>query len=93
MGPLTAVVVSEHKAIKELMDVRGASTADRPLAYGPYTVTNGCYFVFLSVGSVWRVMRRSAHDLLIRDASARHLPIQYAEACQAMHDPRIHFAY
>jgi len=41
MGGQTIIVLSSAKAVKELMDMRSTSTADRPPAYIPEQVHEG----------------------------------------------------
>ncbi len=44
------VVVSDPSLLKELMDVRGASTANRPQSHALDVVTGGLYFVVGNAG-------------------------------------------
>ncbi|KAJ7257797.1 cytochrome P450 [Mycena rebaudengoi] len=86
LGSGTVVVLTDTAAIKELMDIRGATTADRPPMHVADVVTGGLHLALGRYTENWRTLRRAAHAILTPQASARHLPIQQAEATQLLHD-------
>ncbi|KAJ6564685.1 cytochrome P450 [Mycena capillaripes] len=87
VGPNTAIVLTDAAAVKELLDRRSATTADRPSLHIPYMVTGGLHMVFAQgTSSTWKTQRRAAATILTSQATARHLPIQRAEATQLLHD-------
>ncbi|KAK0223130.1 cytochrome P450 [Armillaria fumosa] len=86
VGPTTAIVITSAAAVKELMDKRSASTADRPPHYMADVVTGGFNMVLARYSDAWRVLRKNAHMMLTPKASLEHLPIQRAEAAQLMYD-------
>ncbi|KAG7098107.1 hypothetical protein E1B28_000079 [Marasmius oreades] len=86
LGPATAIVISDAAAIKELMDKRSQSTSDRPPNYIVESVTGGLNLVLARYTDTWRTLRRTAHSILTPQMSAKHLPIQYAEATQLLYD-------
>ncbi|KAJ6564650.1 cytochrome P450 [Mycena capillaripes] len=86
IGPGTAVVLTDPAAVKELIDKRSASTADRPPMYVADLITGGMNLATSRYTENWRTLRKMAHAILTPQASARHLPIQQAEATQLLHD-------
>ncbi|PBK75563.1 cytochrome P450 [Armillaria solidipes] len=86
VGPSTAIVITSAAAVKELMDKRSASTADRPPHHMADVVTGGLNMVLARYSDAWRVLRKNAHAMLTPKASLEHLPIQRAEAAQLMYD-------
>ncbi|KAK7052024.1 putative cytochrome P450 [Favolaschia claudopus] len=90
IGPGTAVVLTDVAAVKELMEKRSGSTADRPSMYVAELVTGGLQMALARYSDKWRILRRTAHAILTPQASLRHIPIQRAEAIQLLHDLRHH---
>ncbi|KAJ7580165.1 cytochrome P450 [Mycena floridula] len=86
LGPGTAIVISSASVVKELMDKRSASTADRPANYLGHAVNGGRNIVLARYVGIWRTLRKVAHTILTPQASDRHLPIQKAEVTQLMFD-------
>ncbi|KAJ7916679.1 cytochrome P450 [Mycena leptocephala] len=86
VGSGTAVVLTNPAAVKELMDKRSGSTVERPPSHIVDLVTGGLNMVYYMQAENWRTLRRTAHAILTPQASARHLPIQRAEASQLLHD-------
>ncbi|KAG8912689.1 hypothetical protein FRC00_003985 [Tulasnella sp. 408] len=86
IGPATAIVISSAAVVKELLDKRSATTADRPPNHIAMRVADGKNMVLAHYTDDWRALRRAAHEILTPQACERHLPIQQAEATQFMHD-------
>ncbi|KAJ7800590.1 cytochrome P450 [Mycena olivaceomarginata] len=86
VGSGTAVVLTDPAAVKELMDKRSGSTVERPPSHVVELVTGGLNMVYYMQAQNWRTLRRTAHAILTPQASARHVPIQQAEASQLLHD-------
>ncbi|KAF7369235.1 putative cytochrome P450 [Mycena venus] len=90
LGSGTAVVLTDPAAVKELMDKRSPNTMDRPPLHLAEVVTQGLNLVLSIVLSryteKWKILRSAAQAILTPQASARHLPIQQAEAVQLAHD-------
>ncbi|KAK1233947.1 hypothetical protein PQX77_002868 [Marasmius sp. AFHP31] len=86
LGPATAIVITDASAIKELMDKRSQSTSDRPPNFIVESVADGLNMVLARYGDKWRTLRRTAHAILTPQMSAKHIPIQYAEATQLLFD-------
>ncbi|KAJ6535753.1 cytochrome P450 [Mycena capillaripes] len=86
IGPSTAVVLTDVAAVKELMDKRSAITVDRPRIHAADRVTGGLHMGFARATQSWKTLRKAAGTILTPQASARHLPIQRAEATQLLHN-------
>ncbi|KAK7052036.1 putative cytochrome P450 [Favolaschia claudopus] len=86
LGPDTIVILTDVAAVKELIEKRSGSTADRPPMYVAELVTGGLQMVLARYSDKWRSLRRTAHATLTPKASLRHIPIQKAEATQLLHD-------
>ncbi|KAJ7445958.1 cytochrome P450 [Mycena galericulata] len=85
-SPGTVVVLTDAATVKEIMDKRSATTSDRPSIHMADLVTGGLHLALMHYGDTWRTLRRAAHAILTPQATARHLPIQQAEATQLLHD-------
>ncbi|KAJ3873641.1 cytochrome P450 [Lentinula edodes] len=86
IGPGTVVVITSMEAVRELMEKRSGSTADRPPNYMADNITGGLNMVLARYGSKWRILRKTAHAILTPHAVTAHLPIQIAESTQVMYD-------
>ncbi|KII85199.1 hypothetical protein PLICRDRAFT_116720 [Plicaturopsis crispa FD-325 SS-3] len=87
LGPSTAIVISSAAIVKSFMDKSAsATTADRPANFLADRVAGGLNLVLSRYPEPWRTLRKTAHAVLTPQATARHLPIQKAEATQLMYD-------
>ncbi|KAF7369234.1 putative cytochrome P450 [Mycena venus] len=86
LGSGTAIVLTDAGAVKELMDKRSATTIDRPRIHLAEVVAQGLHLVFSRYSEKWKLLRKATQATLTPQASARHLPIQQAEAIQLAHD-------
>ncbi|KAK7016901.1 putative cytochrome P450, partial [Favolaschia claudopus] len=86
LGSATAVVLTDAGAVKELLEKRSGSTADRPPMHVAEIVTGGLHMALARYSEKWRTLRRTAHAILTPQASLKHIPIQRAEATQLLHD-------
>ncbi|KAJ7629467.1 cytochrome P450 [Mycena polygramma] len=86
LASATAIVVTDAAAVRELMDRRSGSTADRPPMHRAERTTGGLHLAFMRYNKNWTTLRRAAHTILNPQASTRHLPIQQAEATQLLHE-------
>ncbi|KAK7052033.1 putative cytochrome P450 [Favolaschia claudopus] len=86
VGPGTAIVLTDAAAVKELMDKRSGSTADRPPMHVADVVAGGLNMAVSRYSESWRTLRKTAHTILTPQGSMKHLPIQRAEASQLLHD-------
>ncbi|KAK7052015.1 putative cytochrome P450 [Favolaschia claudopus] len=86
VGPGTVIVLTDAAAVKELMDKRSGSTADRPPMHVADVVAGGLNMALSRYSESWRTLRKTAHTILTPQACTKHLPIQLAEASQLLHD-------
>ncbi|KAJ6551141.1 cytochrome P450 [Mycena capillaripes] len=86
LGSGTAIVLTDAAAVKELMDRRSATTADRPPLHLAEVVTQGLNLVLSRYTEKWRILRKAAQATLTPQAATRHLPIQQAETIQLVYD-------
>ncbi|KAF9024635.1 cytochrome P450 [Hymenopellis radicata] len=86
LGSGTVIVLSSATAVKELLDQQSWATADRPASYLTDLVTDGMHLALRNYDDLGRALRKGAQAVLTPQASARHFPIQHAEATQLMYD-------
>ncbi|CAL1694557.1 unnamed protein product [Somion occarium] len=87
LGPRTVIVLSSPSLVRECIDLRSATTSDRPsLHILELLYDDNEDLVLARYGPTWKALRRAAHDILSREACMKHLPIQHAEASQLMYD-------
>ncbi|KAJ7618065.1 cytochrome P450 [Roridomyces roridus] len=86
LGAGTVIVITCPEIAHQLLEKRSATTADRPSLYVADLVTGGLNMGLIRYGDTWRAMRRAAHSILTPKATARHFPIQIAEATQLLYD-------
>ncbi|KAJ7914752.1 cytochrome P450 [Mycena leptocephala] len=86
LGPSTAIVLTDVAAVKELMDKRSGTTADRPPLYIVHHTTGGLHMALGRYTQTWKTLRKTAATILTSQAAARHLPIQRAEATQLLYN-------
>ncbi|CAL1701790.1 unnamed protein product [Somion occarium] len=82
----TTIVITSPRIIREFMDKRSASTADRPPFKLGEIIMDGLNVALAGAGNTWKNMRRAMHMFLTREACSRHLSIQHAEGIQLMYD-------
>ncbi|KAJ7359853.1 cytochrome P450 [Mycena albidolilacea] len=86
IGNGTVVVLTDVAAVKELLDKRSSTTADRPPSYVGDLVSDGLNMALASFTPAWKTQRRAAAVVLTPQATSKHLPIQRAEATQLLHN-------
>ncbi|EIM80810.1 cytochrome P450 [Stereum hirsutum FP-91666 SS1] len=91
MGPGNLMVVTDVQIMRDLIDNKSYSSADREPSYPISIVTDGKNSIFGPYTREWRKSRQQQHDMLSKEACERHLLIQTAEATQLLwdilHDP------
>ncbi|KAK6995986.1 putative cytochrome P450 [Favolaschia claudopus] len=86
IGAGTVVIITDAVIAKELLDKRGAATADRPSTHIGDLTTGGKLITVARYGETYKTLRKSANVILTAQATKQHLPIQQAEAVQLLHD-------
>ncbi|KAJ7312237.1 cytochrome P450 [Mycena albidolilacea] len=86
IGNDTVVVLTDAAAVKELMDKRSSTTADRPPSYVGLLITDGLHMALARFTPAWKTERRASAAILTPRATNQHLPIQRAEAIQLLYN-------
>ncbi|ESK89479.1 cytochrome p450 [Moniliophthora roreri MCA 2997] len=73
------IVLNTAKVAGDLLDRRAANYSERYQMVVPKYLSGGLDIVFMSPGSLWRSMRRAAHEALNIRASMKYYPIQMRE--------------
>ncbi|KAK7040215.1 hypothetical protein VNI00_010021 [Paramarasmius palmivorus] len=87
IGSQTAVVLNTMEHVRELLDRRNATTANRPRNYVLGMVEKQEALAYSpAAGALWRAQRKIANSILNPSSLPSHLPIQYAEVSQMLND-------
>ncbi|KAI0082000.1 cytochrome P450 [Panus rudis PR-1116 ss-1] len=86
VGSTTLVVLNSPRMVRQCLDVKGATTSDRPDAHVVNLVTGGMDVIVAHYGPTWRTLRRAAHDMLMKGRCMNYLPLQHAESSQLVFD-------
>ncbi|THU88694.1 cytochrome P450 [Dendrothele bispora CBS 962.96] len=78
------VVISDPRLVKELIEKKGGSVADRPHSHLINMVTEGKYLTFARYSNDWRTARTMLQKALTKEACLEYLPIMQAEAIQLL---------
>ncbi|EEB96762.1 hypothetical protein MPER_04050 [Moniliophthora perniciosa FA553] len=80
------ILLNTAKAAGDLLDRRAANYSQRVRMAVVEYMTGGLSMIFMNPGSLWRSMRRAAHEALNIRASVRYYPIQMREGIQLATD-------
>ncbi|PLB47299.1 putative cytochrome P450 [Aspergillus steynii IBT 23096] len=88
LGTATAVVITDRRIIKELVDKRSAKYSNRPVSYVSHDLmTSGDHLLVMQYGQQWRSLRKIIHQHFMETMVERHhLEVQNAEAVQMLRD-------
>ncbi|KAB8253715.1 putative cytochrome P450 [Aspergillus pseudonomiae] len=88
MGTGTAVVITDRRIVKELVDKRSAKYSNRPASYVSHDLmTSGDHLLVMQYGQQWRSFRKIIHQHFMESMVERHhLEVQNAEAVQMLRD-------
>lgn len=88
LGPATAVVLTDRRIIKQLMDKRSAISSNRPTSeVSQKLVTQYDHLLWMDKTPTWQLLRRLIHqDLTESLCEKEHTEIQHAETVQMLHD-------
>ncbi|KAJ5569117.1 cytochrome P450 [Penicillium hetheringtonii] len=95
MGTGTAVVITNRRIIKELVDKRSAKYSNRPASYVSHDLmTSGDHLLVMQYGQQWRSFRKIIHQHFMESMVERHhLEVQNAEAVQMLRDICHHYEF
>lgn len=88
LGPATAVVLTDRRLVKQLMDKRSAISSNRPTSeVSQSLVTGHDHLLWMDNTSTWRQLRKLIHqDLTEALCEKEHTRIQHAETVQMLYD-------
>jgi cytochrome P450 len=87
LGTGTAVVITDRRLVKQLVDKKSALYSQRPKSYVADLISSGDHILLMQHGQQWRSTRKLLHtSLMERVVDDQHLPVQEAEARQMIHD-------
>ena len=88
LGTGTAVVITDRRIIKELIDKKSSKYSNRPASYVSHDLmTGGDHLLVMQYGPLWRTFRKLVHQYFMESVVERdHLPLQDAEAVQMIRD-------
>ncbi|KAH8804413.1 putative cytochrome P450 [Xylogone sp. PMI_703] len=88
LGTGTAVVVTDRRLVKELIDKRSAKYSNRPYSYVSHDLmTGGDHLLVMQYGDLWRSFRKLIHQYFMESmVENNHIKVQDAEAIQMVHD-------
>ncbi|KAF9047034.1 cytochrome P450 [Hymenopellis radicata] len=88
VGGQTIIALSSAAAVKEILDVRGAISSNRPASYVVQSITDG-YFLGLLIQvptDIWKRGRRTMQTMLSPRGLEKFLPLQQTEVIRMCHD-------
>ncbi|KAF9731672.1 hypothetical protein PMIN06_007731 [Paraphaeosphaeria minitans] len=88
LGPATAVVITDRRLVKELLDKKGNTYSARPQSYvANDLITGGDHLLVMQYGAKWRLFRRLVQNYFNETrCQQEHVALVEAEAVQMMHD-------
>jgi cytochrome P450 len=92
LGPATAVVLTDRRLVKELLDKKSGKYSNRPYSHvSTELMTKGDHVLIMQYGDLWRKCRKLIHQSFMETkCDAAHIPTQNAEALQMMRDFALH---
>ncbi|KAH9476426.1 Cytochrome P450 monooxygenase [Psilocybe cubensis] len=83
----TMIVLSDMRAVKEILDDHSIETSSRPFFYALEAVTNGKFFLLASSDNEsWKVGRKLTQLFMTSQAAHSHARIAEQESIQLLHD-------
>lgn len=87
LGTGTAVVITDRRVVKQLIDKKSSLYSDRPKSYVANLISSGDHILLMAHGQQWRSTRKLLHgSLMEKVVNEQHLPLQEAEARQMLRD-------
>lgn len=88
LGPGTAIVLTDRRYVKQLIDKKSSIYSDRPHSYVSHNlITGGDHVLISHYGKTWQRYRKVIHQFFMESiVQSDHLPVQNAEACQLVYD-------
>ncbi|KAL4772057.1 cytochrome P450 [Aspergillus nidulans var. acristatus] len=87
LGTGTAIVITEPRLVKEVIDRKSSKYSNRPESFVAHTITGGSHLLVMQYGPLWRTMRKLVHQHFMEAAVEKsHIHVQNAEAVQMLRD-------
>lgn len=88
LGSGNAVVLTDRRLIKQLLEKRSAISSNRPvMMVAQKLITEGDHMLWMDNTPTWRTFRKLLHqDLTESLCNKEHVKLQQAEAVQLLHD-------
>ncbi|EXJ84778.1 hypothetical protein A1O3_05450 [Capronia epimyces CBS 606.96] len=88
IGSGTAIVLTDRKLVKQLVDKKSAIYSNRPHSYVSHNlITGGDHVLIAHYGKTWQRYRKVIHQHFMESIVMKdHLPLQQAEASQLLYD-------
>ncbi|OOF93612.1 hypothetical protein ASPCADRAFT_173504 [Aspergillus carbonarius ITEM 5010] len=88
LGPATAVVITDRRLVKDLLDKKSALYSARPSSFvAQVLITRGDQLLTMNYGDTWRRLRKTVHRHFFETAcETRHMRLLEAEHTQMLRD-------
>jgi cytochrome P450 family 619 len=88
LGTGTAVVLTDRRLIKQLLDKKSNIYSNRPPSFVSHDlITGGDHLLVMQYGNTWRSFRKLIHQYFMESmVEKEHIVLQNAEAVQMIHD-------
>ncbi|KAK3323361.1 cytochrome P450 [Cercophora scortea] len=88
LGPSLAVVITDRRLVKELMDKKSSMYSARPPSYVSHDlITKGDHLLVMNYGASWRTFRRTMHQFFNEGVcDKQHISLVEAETTQMLRD-------
>lgn len=87
LGTGTAIVITDRRIVKELVDRKSSKYSNRPESYVAHTITGGSHLLAMQYGPLWRSFRKLVHQHFMESMVEKsHIKVQNAEAVQMVRD-------
>ena len=91
MGSGTAVVLTDRRLVKELVDKKSSKYSERPKSYVAKLISGGDHILLMDYGPQWRDTRKMIHQSFMEKmVEENHIHLQEAEARQMIRDYVLH---
>ena len=87
LGTTTAVVLTDRRIIKLLLDKKASITSNRPENEVSQMIGEGDHMLLMNNTPAWRLYRKQIHQVLTENlCDSSHSALQHAETVQMIHD-------
>ena len=87
LGTTTAVVLTDRRIIKQLLDKKASTSSNRPKNEVSQMIGEGDHMLLMDNTPTWRIYRKQIHQVLTESLCDKtHSKLQHAETVQMLHD-------